>query len=505
MSTIGLKMPFAAGRFNQQTQTRMLMENRAALDDLMRQVSSGKRTNTHAGLGEAGASVLAMRNSVAQSKTYSDVIALGTSRIASLSQSVQSAKGIAEQARTLLVRTSGIGSYSDTDAAAKQTRAQMDTLINTLNTQQEGQYLFSGRARDTKPVLDSATLLNGDGTKAGLLQIIDERRQADSGAGTGRLATNVAGGTFSLSEEATPFGIKLLAGTIPSTLSNMTSVSPSGSPQSLSITFTAPPLTGETLLLTVVMPDGTQETATFEANTQSTGNTVFDPGLTANDAATNLQAAVSGWITGLTASKMRQCSAHVAATDFFASTAAAPPQRIAGPPFASATAFAAAGTRPSVEWYAGDDAATLTARDTQTIRLDSGVVVGFGVRANEPAFRDTLAAMAIVLSEDYSAHNTVSQDRFAAASSKALGLLNSSGGPEAILGIETELGAASTLLTNAKTRHTAQASMLDGLVNDMENVDMTEISAQLTALQNQLQASYTITARLSQLSLVSYL
>ena len=56
-----------------------------------------------------------------------------------------------------------------------------------LNTGADGRYLFSGRSVTQVPVDTTEHILNGDGLKAGLKQLIEERRQADLGAsGLGR-------------------------------------------------------------------------------------------------------------------------------------------------------------------------------------------------------------------------------------------------------------------------------------------------------------------------------
>ena len=64
----------------------------------------------------------------------------------------------------------------------------LDEMIGLLNSQAGDRYLFSGRATD-KPAVESYDhILNGNGSQAGLKQIISERNQADLGAnGLGRL------------------------------------------------------------------------------------------------------------------------------------------------------------------------------------------------------------------------------------------------------------------------------------------------------------------------------
>src|SRR5262249_2319174 len=70
---------------------------------------------------------------------------------------------------------------------------QLDQLLNLLNTQADGRYLFSGGPADQPAPLSSSTILNGTATQAGLKQLISERNQADLGAnGLGRLVIPAA-------------------------------------------------------------------------------------------------------------------------------------------------------------------------------------------------------------------------------------------------------------------------------------------------------------------------
>src|SRR2546423_13328449 len=91
--------------------------------------------------------------------------------------------------------------------------SQLAEILAPLNTPAGDRYLFSGRAGDT-PATDTLDhILNGDGARAGLKQIIAERNQADLGAnGFGRLVIlPAAGSQVTISEETPPtvFGMKL--------------------------------------------------------------------------------------------------------------------------------------------------------------------------------------------------------------------------------------------------------------------------------------------------------
>ena len=91
--------------------------------------------------------------------------------------------------------------------------AQLDHVLAALNTPAGDRYLFSGRAGD-KPATETLDhILNGDGARAGLKQMIAERNQADLGSsGLGRLQIPPAvGSVVTISEETPPtvFGMKL--------------------------------------------------------------------------------------------------------------------------------------------------------------------------------------------------------------------------------------------------------------------------------------------------------
>ena len=76
----------------------------------------------------------------------------------------------------------------------------------------------------------------------------------------------------------------------------------------------------------------------------------------------------------------------VAAGDFFNVDAGQPPQRVAGPPFDTATAFVAGTPADTVTWYTGEMGAD-PARATATARVDTSITVSYGLRANEQGLR----------------------------------------------------------------------------------------------------------------------
>lgn len=509
MASLNSIYPFAAGTIRAERNTASLLSMRYELQDLQRQLASGRRSETYGGLGDQRVSSLTFRNQTGIADGYSSVIDLTAIRLKVMTQSTSELKTLTEKARSVMLQTRGTSGYPEITSAVQQIQAQFEQMITSLNNQHEGLYLYSGRTRDIKPVVDANTMMLGDGTNAGLRQVIDERRQADLGAtGLGRMTTALVGATVTLSEDAVgnPFGIKLVAGSAGGGMSNVTVTGPAGAPLAVDFAFTGQPLTGERLSVTVTLPDGKTTNLGFAVDTAGTADdTIFSLGATPAATAANLESAIISRLTSIGQGELRSASGLVAAQEFFSGSNTTPPPRVAGPPFNTSVAYAVPGARPTVIWYQGDDDTSVAARDTQRSEVDSGTSVGLGARANEAAFRDSLVALGMFLADDYPPGFTSTQDRFDAASARAIQLFNSTGGPNAILEANGDFGLATAQVQAAKTRHQDRKEFLSGLLSEIESVKTEEVAVKLTSLQTQLEASYQITSRLSQLSLVNYL
>ena len=83
-----------------------------------------------------------------------------------------------------------------------------------MNTQVGDRYIFSGRAVDQPAVASLEEIMDGDGTRAGFKQIVDERRQADLGAsGLGRVVISAPTATsVSIAEDVAGSAVRLQAG-----------------------------------------------------------------------------------------------------------------------------------------------------------------------------------------------------------------------------------------------------------------------------------------------------
>lgn len=81
-------------------------------------------------------------------------------------------------------------------------------------------------------------------------------------------------------------------------------------------------------------------------------------------------------------------------------------------------------------------------------------------------------------------------------------LLTSQG---ALTAVRADLGYAESRLDESKVRLSAERASFEMSRNELLGVDPYETATRLEAVQFQLESLYTVTARLSQLSLVRYL
>src|SRR5690606_35875050 len=94
-----------------------------------------------------------------------------------------------ESGQRALAMPGGYGSSDVNLSTAPQlSRARLDEVLNLLNAEIGGRYLFAGGYSDRRPVAGLEAVLNGTEGKAGFIDVAQERQLADLGDGLGRLA-----------------------------------------------------------------------------------------------------------------------------------------------------------------------------------------------------------------------------------------------------------------------------------------------------------------------------
>lgn len=486
------------------------VSTRAQFDDLQRQLDTKQRSTSYGDLGIDRRVSLDLNGKVAQLDSWLSGIELSNVNLKLQTASVENFTKLTNETRNDTRSNSYVPSASGRSSPQVLAEEKFKQTLDLLNIAVNGRYLFSGKTSDTQPTLGFNEIVNGDGAgKAGLKQLIDERRQADLGSGQGRLTVGGAGTTATIAEEATvhPYGFKI-AGITGSSAALATTFNP-GPPADVSVDVATQPVAGDTVRIMLNLPDGTQEEVLLTARANGTTGAdtdSFEIGVDANATAANLRTAIGAALGKEAKTTLSAASSQVAAQDFFAGSLNNPPKRVPGPPFDTATLppTNAGASATTVIWYQGDDGSD-PARNTSSVQVDQGQTVGTGARASEEAFRVGLAQFAIMSIENFPAGDANSQARYEAMTARVSEKLGFGGSTQKPAEIITELGSAQSALASAKARHQSTKDYLTTTLAGVENVTTEEVATQILSLQTQLQASYQVTSMLSKLSLTNYL
>lgn len=155
-------------------------------------------------------------------------------------------------------------------------------------------------------------------------------------------------------------------------------------------------------------------------------------------------------------------------------------------PSLSAYPAAAVPSTADASYYTGDDyLKSVQASDTQK--------VSYGVTANDPAFEQVMRAFNLV-------SNNPSDT---ATLEEAFTLLDSA--LKDISALQSKVATASSTLDSVIDRNATDLNTLDSVISGIKEVDVTEVLLRLKNLETQIEASYSVSSNLLQLSLIDYL
>jgi hypothetical protein len=184
------------------------------------------------------------------------------------------------------------GSPTARDNARTLARGNLELFVDALNQDLAGTYIFGGRRTDSPPVVSTDAILNGNGTAAGLRDVIAERKRVDGSISpaTGRLSIPAAAGnTVSIAETGTAanranFGFILnsVVSSNPAAIAATTTAPVATDPTP---TFATNPADGDVVRLTINQPDGSQKLVDYTARATTTPGP-FEFSIGANAAAT---------------------------------------------------------------------------------------------------------------------------------------------------------------------------------------------------------------------------
>src|SRR5262245_46738503 len=164
-----------------------LVNMRAQLDDLQRQLGTGKKATTYAGLGSQRGLSIGLRTQLASLGSFDDSIQQIGIRLSTLQTSLTSIDTSIHSVKT--AATTSAFQLNSTGQTLEQGIAagQLDQIFGALNTRLGDRYIFSGASPDLPSVASTNIIMNGQGTQAGFKQVMSERNQADGVTGLGRL------------------------------------------------------------------------------------------------------------------------------------------------------------------------------------------------------------------------------------------------------------------------------------------------------------------------------
>jgi len=479
---------------------------RDQLEDLQRQLGSGIKSTTYAGLGLDAGLTVGLRSQLNSVSGYQSTITQVGVRLDLMQTALSQLNSTSQQTQGTILQSQYVLAGGNQTQDQKNTATTLDAVVGMLNTSSDGRYLFSGSTVDQQPVDSVDHILSGDGVKAVLTQVIAERKLADLGAnGLGRLNLgNPSSTSVSLTEDSiSPFGFKLVG--ISTAMAGAAASPPSGSPQTMSIDFgSAAPVEGDTVTLTFTLPDGTTRNLTLTAtNASPPGDGQFTIGATPQDTATNFQGALTQSLGKLANPELVAASAVAAGNDFFNTDASHPPQRVDGPPFESATQLID-GTATTVAWYQGDNATT-DPRQTSLALADQSLTVAYGARANEQGLRTIVQSLAVFAATQFSSSDPNGQGAYAALRQRLGGALNGGPNQQQASDIASDLAGAQVALQNASDRHDQTNTTLQNVLQSVQGAPQEQVAAQILTLQTSLQATLQTTAMLLKTSILNYL
>ncbi|KAF0674642.1 flagellin N-terminal helical domain-containing protein [Profundibacterium mesophilum] len=134
-------------------------------------------------------------------------------------------------------------------------------------------------------------------------------------------------------------------------------------------------------------------------------------------------------------------------------------------------------------------------------RIEENETLEYGVQANDQGFRDLIRGLSMLAGTD--AQSIADDGAYEAWTSSAVDAMAS--GLADVLQSEVKLGSQQKTLDFTIRAQTDRSDLYNSQILSLEGVDTYEAATRVAQLQTQLEATYSITARLSRLSFANYM
>jgi flagellar hook-associated protein 3 FlgL len=143
---------------------------------------------------------------------------------------------------------------------------------------------------------------------------------------------------------------------------------------------------------------------------------------------------------------------------------------------------------PDSTYYQGDSLKL-------TARLDESTTITYGITGDRIEFQNAIGALKAAIEGANTNNRTLKNTALSLAETAIQGLA----------GLRTEMGVDMDSISRANSRNNDFLLFTEGMISDIENVDIAFTVARLATEQTILQASYMTLARVTSLSLVDFL
>lgn len=151
--------PFAPGAFTNRRSADHFVQMRNQGSDLERQLSTGRRADSYAGLGVKRGPALDMRAKLNGLESFQNNIKDANLRMSMLMQSVEGLDKVSARTRSMLTTPSSNVFGGGVPQEQIMAQGDLKLAIDMLNADINGRYLFSGREHDQRPVVSYETMM----------------------------------------------------------------------------------------------------------------------------------------------------------------------------------------------------------------------------------------------------------------------------------------------------------------------------------------------------------
>jgi hypothetical protein len=173
---------------------------------------------------------------------------------------------------------------------------------------------------------------------------------------------------------------------------------------------------------------------------------------------------------------------------------------------AGATAQVAGTKANTVFWYQGEpDSSSDPARGTAIARIDQGITVQYGARADEQALKTQLQNVAVFAAVTTKSTDINASGKIASLNQRIAQNLAIIPGTQTIQDIQADFAGAQASIKSTGDRQTQSKAISQTLLDSIEGINNDEVATKILALQTALQASYQTTSQMFQMTLVKFM